>query len=400
MNKAMLLKKYLSYHKKSSARLPSAYQEVEYIESTGTQYIALNTPITSDYNIEIDYERTGTINFLLGTSKQSVFHFCLGGDFAIRSTGWNAYSYTTTGNREVIRNEGKYWYLNDSLAITTSDVPSITTEYGLTLFVYNVNGVINSGTFSSYKLFNFKEYYGNELKANYIPCYRKSDNEVGLYDIVNNQFYTNQGTGSFISGRPLVNIDGYEQLDYIESSGTQYILISDNSNIYPTSDLDVNATFSASKGYLFSGGYNIGSSNYIYAFESTGIYIRNIFSSWTSTDLTSYFTTNQKHTIVNKSNQVYCDGNLVATTQSVSFSNTSYKIAILGYRYVNSMFSGEEMVGKLYHIAFNRNSLNQMVFNAIPMRKISTNELGLYDIVNKVFYTNQGSGTFIAGGKL
>ena len=184
----------------SAARLPSAYQEVEYIQSTGTQYIALNTPITSNYNIEIDYETTGTINFLLGTSKQGALHFCLGGDFIIRSTGWNTYGYTTTGNREVIKNSGKYWYLNDSLATTTSDISSITIEYGLTLFVYNVNGAINSGTFSSYKLFNFKEYYGNELKADYIPCYRKSDNEIGMYDLVTNTFYTNQGSGTFLKG--------------------------------------------------------------------------------------------------------------------------------------------------------------------------------------------------------
>ena len=176
------------------------YQQVDYIESTGRQYIALNTPITSNYNIEIDYERTGTINFLLGTSKQGAFHFCLGGDFIIRSTGWYAYNYTTTGNREVIRNEGKYWYLNDSLATTTPDVPSITMEYGLTLFVYNVNGAINSSTFSSYKLFNFKEYYGNELKANYIPMRRKSDGELGMYDLVTNTFFTNQGSGTFLKG--------------------------------------------------------------------------------------------------------------------------------------------------------------------------------------------------------
>ena len=34
-------------------------------------------------------------------------------------------------------------------------------------------------------------------------CYRKSDNEAGMYDIVNNGFYINQGTGSFIVGNPV-----------------------------------------------------------------------------------------------------------------------------------------------------------------------------------------------------
>ena len=43
-------------------------------------------------------------------------------------------------------------------------------------------------------------YDGDTLIRNYIPCYRKSDNEIGLYDIVNNVFYTNQGTGVFLKG--------------------------------------------------------------------------------------------------------------------------------------------------------------------------------------------------------
>ena len=32
------------------------------------------------------------------------------------------------------------------------------------------------------------------------PVYRKSDNKPGMYDIVNNAFYINQGTGEFIVG--------------------------------------------------------------------------------------------------------------------------------------------------------------------------------------------------------
>lgn len=38
----------------------------------------------------------------------------------------------------------------------------------------------------------------------FIPCYRKADNKPGMYDIVNNVFYTNAGTGEFTVG-PDVN---------------------------------------------------------------------------------------------------------------------------------------------------------------------------------------------------
>ncbi len=38
----------------------------------------------------------------------------------------------------------------------------------------------------------------------YIPCYRKADNVAGMYDIVNNVFYTNAGTGKFTVGPDVI----------------------------------------------------------------------------------------------------------------------------------------------------------------------------------------------------
>lgn len=35
---------------------------------------------------------------------------------------------------------------------------------------------------------------------NLVPCYRKSDGEIGMYDLVNGVFYTNSGSGTFIKG--------------------------------------------------------------------------------------------------------------------------------------------------------------------------------------------------------
>ena len=49
-------------------------------------------------------------------------------------------------------------------------------------------------------VYDFKIYESDVLVKHFIPCYRNSDNKVGLYDIVNNVFYTNQGTGEFLYG--------------------------------------------------------------------------------------------------------------------------------------------------------------------------------------------------------
>ena len=44
----------------------------------------------------------------------------------------------------------------------------------------------------------------NPRDEDFIPCYRNSDGEIGLYDSINDIFYTNQGTGTFTKG-PDVN---------------------------------------------------------------------------------------------------------------------------------------------------------------------------------------------------
>ena len=48
--------------------------------------------------------------------------------------------------------------------------------------------------------YSFKIWKGNILLRNFVPCYRKSDNVVGMYDTVKGEFYTNSGTGQFLAG--------------------------------------------------------------------------------------------------------------------------------------------------------------------------------------------------------
>ena len=40
----------------------------------------------------------------------------------------------------------------------------------------------------------------DKLVRHFVPCYRNSDDEIGLYDLVNSVFYTNEGTVTFKKG--------------------------------------------------------------------------------------------------------------------------------------------------------------------------------------------------------
>ena len=180
------------------------YQEVEYIQSSGTQYI--NTWLTVSGNVKADYEYTPT------SSSPSAPVFM---DNDRRSNwfgSWNTYIYYwgNTSNNE--------WYTVGSLAqnvkahdivakswcsrtlnwTTVSYTPSSSypsPSWTLKLFAGQRAGSIISYNVS--KLYSFKRYDSWVLTQDLVPCYRKSDNVIGLYDLVNKQFYTNAGSGTF-----------------------------------------------------------------------------------------------------------------------------------------------------------------------------------------------------------
>lgn len=60
----------------------------------------------------------------------------------------------------------------------------------------------------------------------YIPALRIADTVYGMYDLITETFYENDGTGDFTGGSNASGHDlpaAYQELDYIASSGTQHI---------------------------------------------------------------------------------------------------------------------------------------------------------------------------------
>lgn len=94
---------------------------------------------------------------------------------------------------EVLFNDGGKFYLNNQLIHTATDVSGSTINYPIRIFntyyttTYNKPGMT--------RIYSFKIWKNNTtLVRDFYPCYRISDNVNGLYDIVNNQFYSNANT--------------------------------------------------------------------------------------------------------------------------------------------------------------------------------------------------------------
>lgn len=173
----------------------------------------------------------------------------------------------------------------------------------------------------------------------------------------------------------LVVPDGYTQLEYIESTGTQYIDTgwkpAKGDTLTIESSLSSNANESGFAGYTSQWELYYDVNKNVLAWSSgttiTALQIAN-----------SPVALNQKNTV-----QVRFD--------SAQSKGTGY---LFTYRPGDYPFNG-----RIYSAAV-KNSAGTILRNFIPAKRNSDNVIGLYDLANDVFYTNAGSGTFVAGAEI
>ena len=199
--------------------LPKAYQAVEYLEATGTQYIDTGVKaaneLTFNAKFTTDHTPTGSgDNLALFGARTSASN-----RFFPIVLDWNmdfSYGYVSQYNRIQYQ-----WYKNamyDMTSFIGSNVITITRhgDYGWTyntgtggLFSGNVN-LFMMAINSSYEnravnIFIGKMYSGSieqnsDKVRDFVPCYRRRDRKPGMFDAVTKQFFTNSGTGEFILG--------------------------------------------------------------------------------------------------------------------------------------------------------------------------------------------------------
>lgn len=79
-------------------------------------------------------------------------------------------------------------------------------DYNVYIFANNSVGSVSQYA-SGFKLYYLKFYdMAGNLLRDFIPAKRNSDNEVGLYDLISDTFFTNLGTGTFTAGSSVTSI--------------------------------------------------------------------------------------------------------------------------------------------------------------------------------------------------
>lgn len=96
-----------------------------------------------------------------------------------------------------------YYIIKDGIKILESN-PKTDLQLTTSLFIFTANSPngVSKNTAKT-RIYSCKIYNGDSIIRNYIPCYKKvseNNNIIGLYDIVEGEFYTNQGSGTFLKG--------------------------------------------------------------------------------------------------------------------------------------------------------------------------------------------------------
>lgn len=248
-------------------RIPSAYQEVEWISSAASvgAYINLGFAYDTAATIYLDQWLNGakTTTYPFGAANSTGVLRCMltspDGESAHSSGfyGSNGVNYgassiannVTNGKNEFVMTIGANVrkLQNLTTGVTSSGTVS-QTAYTMTdnlyLFAQNYKG---SPRFGGERKISAFKYYDktNTLICDLVPCYRKSDNVIGMYDLVSGAFFTNAGSGSFTKGANastytnIIDAVGTEDNVRLRSGGNAASAAGFASNYFPVKGGDV-----------------------------------------------------------------------------------------------------------------------------------------------------------------
>ena len=418
------IKKIGFQEEETESLLPDGYTQLAYIESTGTQYIDTGINSTSNIGIYCEFleEQTQVSGGLFGNFGQGrAYYYGFSQWNGVFETFYGTQSNDITRPQCVINTKYEIYfnYLNDKKLILNNTVinDSLSTildsDYNIWIYKINNGGTTyNYYTSSNTRIYRCKITDNDLLVRDYIPCKttkQVTDVEgnpcaigtVGLYDLVGGKFYKNKATSGvdFTPGPEVVQLPkGYKQLEYIESTGTQYIDTKYIANVNTELDIEYQFTqapsnfqaviFNGQSGTTYSG---IG----IYAYNDKIRYeIGDFRVEESSNDLTRKKIYISKDTIKVNNVTTNREGNLTyikpgaekgISVFGATWSNTSYVY------YVCTKVYGLKIMenGSLYRNFIPCKTTKQVT--DVEGNPCAIGTVGLYDTANGKFYTNKAT---------
>jgi len=185
--------------------LPDEYQEVLYITNDGKSYI--NTGYDghdSDLMVDCKFSNVpSNAGYLFG--QEQISSYTHNGLYNYNSLeyGYRGLSYTASGTVEMTQR--KIDDKNVSITINNNvhyvAIPENKSTKEMLVFAYWNNSKALAMTKTGVRCHYFTLKKGDEIIRDLVPCYHKSDNVVGMYDLKTGEFLVNANTkGAFTAG--------------------------------------------------------------------------------------------------------------------------------------------------------------------------------------------------------
>lgn len=203
----------------SAGRLPSEYQEVEWIGTDGNSYFVSDFTINDldQFTLYYTYSAPSDTMCMFGSDGTGVSGVT--SPRFLHRHGYFIYNQdTTAGNVHlfVFKTDDEFHSYKMEFEHQGEIVVYLDGVLLLTHTFYNAGDYRPFGVFCN----NYKNLPTSYLATkgakiaelrfvddttgkdvfNPVPCYRKSDGVIGMYDTVSKTFYTNEGTGAFTKG--------------------------------------------------------------------------------------------------------------------------------------------------------------------------------------------------------
>lgn len=359
---------------------------VEYLESTGTQWI--DTGLNGNLNTKIEAR---VYSKKLGSDSG----YCIAGDFTTSTKAItmpfnfsSAGLYSRFGDKAITggiqQADGTYTFAIDKVGYYVDGTKiadlNTTTDFTTsgTMMLFGFTGLGRNYLIG--KMYYCKIWDGDTLVCDFVPVLDNSG-KPAMYDQVSGKLFYNQGTGEFTYGRQIIPVE------YLESTGTQYIdtgLDASSSIIW-----DLDASFEDyDQSYQLNGCY-VSSQRFM-----IGVNASNYYSlSYVGNNTTTVLNDNKRHSFqIDAPNKTWSiDGGTYSGSFSEDFTATSARLLLFARK--TSSVDGF-IRGRIYGSKFTNNGV--LVRDYIPCID-ENNTPFMFDKVNNTVYLNAGTGQFKIG---
>lgn len=187
--------------------LPVGYTQKNYLEASGTQYLDTGVRAQGDCYAEVEFEFSSSVSgwhSIISGENANVtksFKFAINGmtgGTVQNDSNWYDFSKSFQLNQKYRACVGNGLVIDGEFFQKFSKT-TFTSDNNIALFADIAGSAEAYGHFTG-RIYSCKMWLNGLLNRDFIPCIRDSDDTAGMYDIVNDVFYVNAGTGEFIYG--------------------------------------------------------------------------------------------------------------------------------------------------------------------------------------------------------